>query len=480
MKYIDQQGEGVISKPHGRGVTHPSHGAGAQGVQRRCEPVRNTPPVASQIPNLSTGTGDRRRVGMNRPHLADPIDLASGHLQGARRCRGVFSVYYCKVARIARLHPSPPLALPWPFQSTFPSNPQPTALVPNYTLWPMMRCALLVASLALVHGQCPAPKTLAELAGSYIAKALGAEVGTAELKATGTLSVDLGGLGMIDGPWVTRPEPPPVLQAVWPGPRLADGPFPPSQGVLHWHRLCRNLLWPRHGHRNFRGCRGHANLRWRHYVERRLHDSYAPYCGRGDYQRRHRTDPRGIALLPFFRDCHPRRWHACAHRRTQGGIRLPIGPTILMTPCACLYAPLRPSVLHPALASDRCRFSGRCHPGGHRRRRPHDRHRLAPLDRQARGAGHLCHTDHRRGQDAHPHPRAPPARRRGVLLQPQEGKGGGQGRQGVDDQRRCPRDQEGRGDREGPPLARPHQRQLPRCKRLRVEPGPLACLATAR
>jgi len=61
----------------------------------------------------------------------------------------------------------------------------------------MLRCALLVASLARVHGQCVT--TMAEMEGSYTVSSFGVDLGTAQV-ADGTLSVNLGNLGTIDGP----------------------------------------------------------------------------------------------------------------------------------------------------------------------------------------------------------------------------------------------------------------------------------------
>jgi len=62
-----------------------------------------------------------------------------------------------------------------------------------------MRCALLVASLALAHGET-CPTSISELEGTFTAWVLGAEVGTAEVSSGGSLFVDLGtGLGTIDG-----------------------------------------------------------------------------------------------------------------------------------------------------------------------------------------------------------------------------------------------------------------------------------------
>ena len=78
----------------------------------------------------------------------------------------------------------------------------------------MMRCALLVASLALVHGRCAT--TIDELAGWYTASSYGVPLGIGQITADGTLSVDIGSFGTLDGPWVTRPEPPRILQSLWP------------------------------------------------------------------------------------------------------------------------------------------------------------------------------------------------------------------------------------------------------------------------
>ena len=111
-----------------------------------------------------------------------------------------------------------------------------------------MRCAVLVASVALAHG-AGCPMTIREMEGSYVVSQdeLG-PLGTATL-ADDTLSIKLEmdgtSLGTMDGPWVAHPELPCFLKPLRPGPRLTDGPFPPSQGELRWRDL---QLWPRRGH----------------------------------------------------------------------------------------------------------------------------------------------------------------------------------------------------------------------------------------